>query len=160
MFLWCMLINDLTLYFFQLNSLNFISEEETGNEDSDDVSIEIRHDILTNIVLFQDNFIKLNCLYSKTFEIYIQWMFRNKYFDGTLELIFYLVLFNFYTGTKRSLYFQFIHAETFGKVSWLHNFLTVSNNHKIARWNGSNIFVDQEKCKPVPSSFTKGTNVL
>lgn len=71
MSLWCMLINDFTLYFFQLNSLNFISEEETGNEDSDDVSLEIRHDILTNIVLFQDNFIKLNCLYSKTFEIYI-----------------------------------------------------------------------------------------
>lgn len=57
---------------FQLNSLNFISEEETGNEDSDDVSIEIRHDILTSIVFFQDNFINFKCLYSKTYEFQIQ----------------------------------------------------------------------------------------
>lgn len=87
-------------------------------------------------------------------------VFRNRYSAVTLESIFNLVLFNFCTGTKRSLYFQFIHAETFGKVSRLYNFPTISNNHEIAWWNGSNLFVDQEKCKPVFSSFTKETHVL
>lgn len=131
MSLWCMLINDLTLYFFQLNSLNFISEEETGNEDSDDVSIEIRHDILTNIVLFQDNFIKLNCLYSKTFEIYIQWMFRNKYFDGTLELIFYLVLFNFIQELKEVFISNLFTLRLLGKFLGFITFLPYRTTTKL-----------------------------